>query len=158
MAVLVKDIMTRNVLSVGPSDSLLEAADMLMRHGFNGLPVVDWKGKLVGILTQYDLISKSTQLHLPTFQRLIEQHPAFRSSPEMQRKQLEEISSIRVEDVMNKDPLVLHEEATFKEAVDAFYEHHRVDPIPVVDKNGKLVGIVSRYDILKTLHADFMER
>jgi CBS domain-containing protein len=49
---------------------------------------------------------------------------------------------------MNNDPITFFENSTAKEIVKAFVEHHRVNPIPVVDKDRKVVGIVSRYDAL----------
>ena len=54
----VKDIMTREVVSVKPETPLQEAAEVLAYHGFDGVPVVDEANKPVGILTEYDLLSK----------------------------------------------------------------------------------------------------
>ena len=54
----IKEIMTKKVISVTPETPLVEAAKLLNDHGFNGVPVIDGKRQLVGILTQYDLIEK----------------------------------------------------------------------------------------------------
>src|SRR3989344_2318187 len=62
----VKDIMTLNPVTVGPDDSVVYAAGILFEHHFNGLPVVNEQKEVIGILTEYDLISKGGDLHMPT--------------------------------------------------------------------------------------------
>ena len=51
-----------------------------------------------------------------------------------------ELSSLKVSDVMNKEPLVLNEDATFEEVIASFVAHHKVNPIPIVDKNNRVVA------------------
>ena len=68
----VQSIMTRDVVSVKPDTPLQEAAEVLARHGFNGMPVVDEENKLVGIITEYDLVAKGSAIHLPTFQLILQ--------------------------------------------------------------------------------------
>ena len=72
-------------------------------------------------------------------------------NPEVSPKKEEtvDISSLKVRDIMNKDPITLNEGATFKEAVKLFQDHHRVNPIPVINDSGHIVGMVSRFDILQ---------
>ena len=64
-------------------------------------------------------------------------------------KDISELSSLCVRDLMNKDPLVLSADATYSEALAAFSEHHRVNPIPVVDSARRVIGVVSRFDLIK---------
>ena len=148
----VKDIMTREVISVKPETPLQEAAEILAKHGFDGMPVVDEENKLVGILTEYDLISKGSATHLPTFQKIIKNLGVYSKDKSQFTKDFEEISSLKVKDVMNNDPLTLLEDATYEEAVQAFRDHHRVNPIPVIDQDRKVIGVISRFDVLKPLH------
>ena len=147
----VKDIMTREAVTVSPEASLLEAAKILGDHGFDGLPVVGEGNKLVGILTEYDLISKSSALHLPTFQVVLQNLQVLHEDRSQFQKEIEEISALKVKDVMNNDPLTLPETATYEDAVIAFRDHHRVNPIPVIDADKTVIGVVSRFDILKPL-------
>ena len=149
---LVKDIMTREVISVRPDGSLQEAAEILAKHGFDGVPVVDEKNKLVGILTEYDLVSKGSATHLPTFQKIIQNLGVYSKDKFRFKKDFEDIASLKVKDMMNNDPLILQENATYEDAVTAFRDHHRVNPIPVVNNERKVIGVMSRYDILKPLH------
>ncbi|OHA43198.1 MAG: hypothetical protein A3G03_02165, partial [Candidatus Taylorbacteria bacterium RIFCSPLOWO2_12_FULL_44_15c] len=118
-----------------------------------GVPVVDEENKLVGILTEYDLIEKSSSIHLPTFQKILENLKVLKQDSSEFQKEVREVSALKVRDVMNNDPLTLEPEASFDEMVKAFREHHRVNPIPVIDKNKKVVGVVSRFDVLKPLQA-----
>ena len=148
----VKDIMTFEVVSVRPEIPLQEAADILARRGFDGVPVVDEENKLVGILTEYDLISKGSAVHLPTFQKIIQNLGVYAKDKDRFNKDFETLSSLKVKDVMNSDPLTLSEDTTYEEAVTAFRDHHRVNPIPIIDKNREVVGVVSRFDVLKPLH------
>lgn len=147
----VKDIMTKEVISVSPGMPLIDAARLLAEHNFDGMPVVDAENKLVGILTEYDLISKSTLIHFPTFQKIIKNLGVYSKDKSHFQKDFAEIAALTVKDVMNSDPLTLPEEASYENAVQAFRDHHRVNPIPVIDKDRKVIGVVSRFDVLKPL-------
>lgn len=145
----VKEIMTRETVSVRPETFLTDAAEVMAKGNLSGLPVVDGAGKLLGILTEYDLLTKGAQIHLPTFVKLLSEFPIHRHDTSIVRDDLKKIFSLTVRDVMNDEPLVLEENATIEEAVLAFANHHRVNPIPIVDSSNMLVGVVSRYDIIK---------
>ena len=149
----IKDIMTPDPVLVKADTPLVEAARVIAEHSFDGVPVVDEKKRLVGILTEYDLISKSSAVHLPTFQVILQNLRVLQADKSQFQKEVEEIMSLTVEDVMNSDPLTLPETATYEEVVTAFAEHHRVNPIPVIDADKKVVGVVSRFDVLKPLRA-----
>ena len=144
----VKDFMTKKVVTVKPLTSLVEAARSIVDHGFDGLPVVNDENKLVGIVTQYDLINKGTGNHLPTMQMVLENLKMFEEELPTFHKEVEEISSLVVGDVMNDDPLTFTESTTFEDAVQAFRQHHRVNPVPVINGEHKVVGVVSRFDII----------
>ncbi len=147
----VRDIMTHDAVSVHPETSLADAAKILAEHNFDGLPVVDTDNKLLGILTEYDLISKGSAIHLPTFQLILKNLNVLKNDHAGFKKEVKEIESLQVKDVMNTDPLTLPEHATYEDAVAAFRDHHRVNPIPVIDHNRRVLGVVSRFDILKPL-------
>lgn len=151
--VSVQDIMEKSVVSVRPDTPLSEAAKTLADHKFDGVPVVDDANTLVGILTEYDLVSKGSAIHLPTFQKILENLSVFGKDKKEFRSNVEDVANMKVRDVMNADPLTLHHDATYEEAVVAFRDHHRVNPIPVIDKDKKVIGVVSRFDVLKPLRA-----
>ena len=147
----VKDIMVTDVVSVGPETSLIEAAKTLAERHFDGLPVVDGKNKLIGILTEYDLVSKGSALHLPTFQFILQNLKILHEDRAKFEEEVKDISGLKVKDVMNTEPLTVREDTTFEEIAKTFRDHHRVNPIPVVTPDNQVIGVVSRFDILKPL-------
>ncbi|MDP2648012.1 MAG: CBS domain-containing protein, partial [Candidatus Yanofskybacteria bacterium] len=68
----VKDIMTREVLSVGPDDSLELVAQLFDKYDYDGIPVVGNDRKLLGIITAYDMIVQSSGMHLPTILNIMD--------------------------------------------------------------------------------------
>ncbi len=147
----VKDIMTREVISVGPDTPLLQAAKLLSKNNLDGVPVVDHDKKLVGLLTEYDLINQGSLIDISILNNVLKDINPNRSDMASHEK-IEDVSSLLVSSVMNKEPIVLKEDVTFEEAVKTFREHHRVNPIPVVNDNNIVVGILSRFDILRPLN------
>lgn len=117
----VKSLMNSQVISVLPSTPILMTIDIIINNNFNGIPVTDKEGRLAGIITKYDLIAKRNYIR----------------------------DDMTTGDVMNKEPLVLEENMTINDAIRAFTEHHRVDPIPVIDADKKVIGIISRYDMVR---------
>jgi CBS domain-containing protein len=151
MNITIKDIMTANPITVTAEASLIEVAKTMTDHKFNGLPVVDAAGILVGIVTEYSLISSQSGIHLPTLQTVLAQLPVFSKDKGEFSDEVAAVTKLTAKDVMNSDPLTLPVSATYEETVRAFQDHHGVNPIPVIDSTRKLVGVVSRYDVLKPL-------
>ena len=146
---LIKDFMAHDVVSVRPDTPLLEATDMMLKGSFTGVPVVDRGGVVVGILTEYDLLTKGSSLHLPTFLKLVKEFDVYKKDESLISGDLKKILNLKVQDLMNDDPLTLSPEMPIEEAAKAFAEHHKVNPIPIVDGERKLVGLLSRFDIVK---------
>ena len=144
-----KDIMTKTVVFVKPDTSLLDVAKIIAEHNFDGVPVADDNNTLLGIITEYDLINKTSAVHLPTLQVVLRNIPQFKQD---QSHFQEEILQIRVKDIMNKEPLTMGVDTPYDDIIKIFKDHHRVNPIPVVDKDGKVVGVVSRFDVLRPFH------
>ena len=122
---------------------------MLYLNNLKGVPVVDENQRVVGIFTEYDLIAKGSSIHLPVFLKLVLAFDVYRKEDTLIREDLEKLLSLQVKEIMNKEPLVLHPETAIDEAIKTFETHHTVDPIPIVDGAGKLVGIIRRTDIVK---------
>ncbi|TSC71463.1 MAG: CBS-domain-containing membrane protein, partial [Parcubacteria group bacterium Gr01-1014_70] len=126
----VADIMTKEVVSVPPDMALGEAVRILAKNNIDGVPVVE-ENVLIGILTQYDLVSKGTALHLPTMQYMLEHMPVDKKDRAEFREKLKDVLNLRVRDLMNTEPLVFQAHVTYEHAVTTFRDHHRVNPIPV---------------------------
>jgi len=151
MHLTVKEIMTSKAIAVHPDTPLVEVTKLLTDHKFNGVPVVDAANTLVGIINEYDLISGQAGIHLPTLQALLGTLPVFSKDKREFSKDIESVTKMKAQDVMNKDPLTLPNTATYEDVVKMFQEHHAVNPVPVIDSQRKLVGVVSRFDVLKPL-------
>ncbi|MDO8569395.1 MAG: CBS domain-containing protein [bacterium] len=145
----ITDIMTKEVVSVGQDMPLFAAAKIITDHNFDGVPVVDKENKLIGILTEYNLISQSSSIHLPTLQKILKDINVLGEDKSHFKKEFQDIIALKVKDAMNREPPTLRDDASYKEVIAAFREHHNVNPIPVIDSVGKVVGVVSRYDVLR---------
>ncbi len=148
---LVKDIMTTDVLTVSKSDSVISVVKIFTDHKFNGLPVVDEDKKLIGLVTEYNLITAESLLHLPTLEKISKNAQSPTEELEYLSEQVKKTAALTVGDIMETHPITLTYDDTFEKALEVLNQHHRVNPIPVIDKERKLVGVVSRYDLLKLL-------
>ena len=149
----VSDLMTRNTVSVSPEMPIMEAVQILSRYKLDGAPVINSDRVVVGILTEYDLLTKGTSIHLPTLLKLFNEFDLYKKDKSSIREELTGILSMRVQDVMNPKPFVMKQSASIEEATKTFTEHHRINPIIVIDDLGKLVGVLSRYDVIRLYSA-----
>jgi len=142
--------MKRKVICFSPNDSLLKVAKVFSEKNISGAPVVENK-KVVGIISETDII-KVIRLKLPnatptaqlSFLILNFLKDAFGF-----KKELKKISQLTVKNLMSKKVISISPEASIVEAAEMM-EKYDVQRLPVV-KNGKLVGIISRADLVKTL-------
>ena len=140
----VKDIMSKHVVAVNPSDSLHEALDLICENRVSALPVVDGRGHCVGILTTSDLIELTHELddELQNLGRVNE------SKPQWLIEQLTKaLGSERVSEQMTRDVASVRPDTPVPEAAAAMLRN-RIHHLPVVDENNHLRGIVSTMDIL----------
>ena len=141
------EIMTKDITSVTPETPLIEAIDLILKNGFNGLPVVVG-GYLVGVLTDYDMIIRGTSIHLPTFLKLFHKIDLYKSDAEPVKEELRKLAALKVADVMNSNPNYVKETSSVFEIIDLFTKN-AASPLPVVDEQKILVGVVSRHDIVR---------
>lgn len=127
MKTTAKDIMSSKLIVAKEGMNIEEAVKLLVNNKVTGLPVVDSEGKMIGILSEYDIIArvgKEKKIEPAMFQDAI----PFTS---------------KVESVMEDTPL--------QEVLDRFIDF-KVRRLPVTDKSQKLVGIISRRDVMKVLY------
>jgi CBS domain-containing protein len=144
----VKDIMTKELITVSPDTGIVQATKLLLENRINGIPVTDETGKLVGILCQSDLIAQQKKLPIPSFFTFLDGLITLTSMKQIE-KQVQKIAAITVGQAMTPNPITVQPETDI-ETVAALMVDKNFHTIPVVDK-GKLVGIVGKEDILKTL-------
>ncbi len=138
-------IMTRDVISVGPETPVREIATMMLERRISGVPVVDAERRVLGIVSEGDLIRRPEieTDHAPTGWLSL-----FLSDEERSRDFVKSHGRVARE-VMTKPATCVAPETPLDEVV-RLMERHRVKRLPVVD-NGKLVGLVTRADLLRTL-------
>jgi CBS domain-containing protein len=144
----VKDIMTREVITVSPETEIVQATKLLLENRINGVPVTDATGKLVGILCQSDLIAQQKKLPIPSFFTLLNGLIPLISKKQLE-KQVQKITAITVAQAMTPNPVTVHADMNIEE-VAALMVDRNFHTIPVVDE-GKLVGIVGKEDMLRAL-------
>jgi len=132
----VSDVMTKDVVVVGPDEDFKGCAKLLQVHGISALPVVE-AGTLIGIVSEADLLAMERERDAP-------------HAPSVRRKGGEPVSGARMaRDVMTSPAIFIRASASIPEAARLMYRES-VKRLPVLDEQGALVGIVSRADLLKT--------
>jgi CBS domain-containing protein len=139
------DVMTQSMVTVEPDDSIVHAVELMLKRRISGLPVVDNTGALVGILTEGDLLRRAelgTQKRRP---RWIE----FLIGPGRLASEYVSASGRKVHEVMTTPVHSVTEDTPLADVV-KIMESRQVKRLPVV-RDGQLVGIVSRANLLRAL-------
>jgi CBS domain-containing protein len=153
----VRDIMTKDVLSVGPEDSLELVSQLFEKYDYDGLPVVGADRKLLGIITAYDMVVQSSGMHLPTVLNIMEKISVDQADRKDLDEHFEKLKQIKAKQIMNTKPLSVNADMALDEAAKMFAQHHKVNPIIVVDGSGVLMGVLSRYDIIRFFNEKYFQ-
>jgi CBS domain-containing protein len=141
----VKDIMSRDVVTIAPDTPVIDAVRLLIKHGRSGLPVVDKENKLVGFLPGRALLTRGKYKKLGHDACPAGVHLDPAQFVEFQRK----VHGTTAEDLMIEKPVSIEESADLSEAVDLMLDTS-IHRLPVV-RRGKVVGYLTRIDVLKVL-------
>jgi CBS domain-containing protein len=139
------EIMTRSVVTVGRGTPVAQAIRLMLDNHVSGLPVLDDDGKLVGILTEGDLLHRSetgTERHRPRWLEVL-------MGPGRMATEYVRTHGRRVAEIMTQNVTTVTANSPLDEIVQLM-EHRRIKRVPVMD-GGALIGIVSRADLLRTL-------
>jgi predicted transcriptional regulator len=117
-----QDVMSVNIVAAKDNATAIEIATRLVLGPFNGLPIIDDRGRVTGIITTIDLLQAIKE-----------------------GKNLDDMSA---GDLMTRSPAVIYQDTTTTEMIDIMYRK-RIDMLPVVEEDHRLIGIVSRQDILR---------
>jgi CBS domain-containing protein len=149
----VRDIMDSDPATVSPDAPVEQIVAVLRDHWIPGVPVVDGDGRCVGIVTEADLVLPDDQgdLHLPHYINLFG-GTVFLEPLGRYEQRLRKAFASTAADMMTREPDTVAPDATVKEAARLIHEsgHNR---LPVVDEDGRLVGVVTRLDVLGALAA-----
>ena len=139
------DVMTRKVLTVEPGTSVARAIRLMLDNNVSGLPVLADDGKVVGILTEGDLLRRSetgTERHRPRWLEIL-------MGPGRMAGEYVRTHGRKVEEIMTSDPVSVTGDTPLDEVV-GLMERRRIKRVPVIDGD-VLVGVVSRADLLGSL-------
>lgn len=148
----IKDIMRTNVITVTPDTEIKEIARTLYENKISGVPVVDSDGKLVGIVSEGDLLHKETNPRAPQAFGFLGAFIYFRKSIIQYESDFKKLIALTASEIMTEKLITIEQESTIEEAASTMINNN-VKRLPVTEK-GKLIGIVSRMDIIKTLIED----
>ena len=154
MATLVEEVMERDPVSVTEDTKVEDVVLALRKHELPGVPVVDSDGRVVGIVTEADLVvpDPDGDLHIPHYIQLFG-GLVFLEPLQRFEDKLRKAFAAKAADMMSRDPDMIGPNATAREAATKIHEsgHNR---LPVVDDDGRLVGVVTRVDLLGALAAE----
>lgn len=143
-----KDIMTPDPVTLSPDTDIRAAVAVLIEKKINGAPVVDAAGKVVGVLCQSDLVAQQKRVTMPSLLAVLDGFIALSSREDFERE-IKKIAASRVAEAMTPDPVVISPDTPMDEIATAMV-NEKLYTLPVVD-SGRLVGVVGKEDILKTL-------
>jgi CBS domain-containing membrane protein len=138
----VSKVMTRAVVTVAPDADLQEVTRLLGENNVSGLPVVDAAGRVVGLISEADVLSMTGVKRGHTFKDVV-RHVLGEAEPTQQK-------GSTVADFMTSPAITVRPDTDVREAA-RMVDEKRIKRLPVVDEQGRLVGIVSRADMLKVV-------
>jgi CBS domain-containing membrane protein len=142
----VRDAMTGDVVSVSKYDDISKVVRILAERNISGLPVIDNEYHVVGIISEADVVSMVGEARDHTFKDLV-RRALGHHLPERKQGHM-------VGDIMNSPAVTIAPDVEISEAV-RLMDERRIRRLPVVDRDKRLIGILSRADILKTIQAKF---
>ncbi len=146
-----RDIMTREVLVAKPDDSVEKVARILLENKISGIPVIDAERKVLGIISEKDLIIKAGELKIPFYITLFDSI-IFLENTMRFNNDLKKYTASRVKDAMTTKVIAVDEDELVSNIV-KLMQDKKVNRVPVL-RHGKLVGIITRNDILKAMVSD----
>jgi CBS domain-containing protein len=147
----VADVMSRDPIVVRSETSLNEAIQILAERRISGLPVVDDAGKLVGIISETDLMWQETGVTPPAYIMFLDS-VIYLQNPATYERDLHKALGQTVGEVMSKDPITTSPEKTLTQAARVMHDKS-VHRLPVLDESGQVIGILTRGDIVRAMAA-----
>lgn len=142
------DIMNKEFTAVSPATTVEALGRMFIEKGLTGAPVLDDQGKLIGMVTEYDLISRSKRLHIPTVVRIFDAFITLEGTKGLE-EEIRKMAASTVGDICSHNAVVIHEDTPLDE-ISTIMAERNIHLLPVVSGE-KVVGLVSRHDIVKGL-------
>lgn len=151
MSKTVADVMSRDPIVVRPETPLNEAIKILAEKRISGIPVVDDVGKLLGIISETDLMWQETGVTPPAYIMFLDS-VIYLQNPATYDRELHKVLGQTVGEVMSKHPITISPDKTVKEAAKLMHDRS-VHRLPVVDGASQVIGILTRGDIVRAMAA-----
>jgi CBS domain-containing protein len=152
MSKTVADIMTRDPITVGIDTSLGDVIKILAERRISGLPVIDSTGKLVGIVSETDLMWRESGATPPPYIMLLDS-VIYLENPGRYERELHKVLGQTAGEVMSKNPITIAPEKPLREAAHLMHERN-VHRLPVLDTQGSVIGVLTRGDIVRAMAAE----
>lgn len=141
-----KDIMTKDVITVTKDATVENVTELLIKNDISGVPVVNEDNEVIGMVTETDLIFRDKDIHIPSYVPLLGGFILLESVKKFE-KDLKKMAGYKVEDIMTTPVAKVYEDQEVKEVVNIML-NKKINRVPVIDKEGKLKGIIARSDVL----------
>jgi CBS domain-containing protein len=152
MSQTVADLMTRDVLTVKPTTPLSEAIKLLVDRHISGLPVVDDGGKLVGVISESDLMWREKGLDLPPHILFLDS-VIYLENPLKHERDLHKVLGQTVGEVMTDRPISITIDTSLPMAARIMHDK-KIHRLPVVDAEDRPIGILTQSDIVRAIAAE----
>jgi CBS domain-containing protein len=140
-----EDVMTRDVISISPDSTVLQAARLMLEHRISGLPVIDAEGQLVGVLSEGDFLRRRETNTEKRRSRWLE----FLMGPGRIAAEYTHSHGCKVSEAMTRNPQTVSETASLEDIVELM-ERHRIKRVPVLCGD-EVVGIVTRSNLMRAM-------
>jgi CBS-domain-containing membrane protein len=143
-----KDIMSREVITVGMQTSVSELAEILWKNRISGVPVLDDNGRVVSVVTESDLIDQTKKIHIPTMISILDS-VIFLESSKKTEKEIKKMAGNKVLDICSMELVSVSEDTGLDEIATIMAEKN-VHTLPVIH-DGRLVGVIGKSDIIRSM-------
>lgn len=143
------DIMSTKVITVTEATTVKELARTLLDNKISGAPVLDKVGKLVGIVTESDLIFQNKKLKVPAVIAILDSF-LFLNNPDKMEKELKKIAGATVKDLCSEQVVTVTPDTPLDEIATMMTEK-KIHTLPVVSETGEMLGVVGKKDIIRTI-------
>ena len=152
MSKTVAEIMTADPVTVSPQTSLQEAIQILAEKEISGLPVVDEKGQLVGVISETDLTWQATGVDTPPYVMFLDS-VIYLQNPLKHNEEVHKALGQTVGEAMSDSPTTIKGSDQVREAAKIMHDK-KVRRLPVVDDDSKLIGMITQGDVIKMMAAE----
>lgn len=143
-----RDIMTKEVVTVTTDTGLKDLAKLFVETRHSNIPVLDDAGKLVGVISETDLIEQQKPLHIPTVMAFFDGVFYLESEKRFQQE-VDRVTATRVGELCRRDPVTCAPDDSVRELA-GLMSRHKVHLLPVVE-DGEMIGVVARLDLIRAM-------